>query len=316
MKKNNEHIVWIIEDEYYDYSIIRKTLQSKGYTVFPDFATDKDFKPYRGKLLGFINDRKLKDFVKESMSKNSFSALVCDIRLGEDDKNSGEEITKIIRLNSLNHNLLVNSFPIFIMTKFANTGKEAIKYGAFYSRKYFESNYNINSNQEEIFLTRLKYRIDEFENDNRIKEILKPSFLEYQNIMIKHNKIIEAQIDDIKVIFQNSNENTLSEFNSSFGLLLKLSLEQLKHINREAYEDFANKFDNELINEIGQEPYDHLMNEINKVKSTGGGSFKELLKNGSIEDAVSFLGNTFAIPSGGITSLVAFSISLLIKNFK
>jgi len=314
---NKNRTIWIIEDEYYDYSIIRKTLLGRGYNIFPNCDNEDSFTEFEIKLIEYVNKGNLEDYVKESMKEHSFAAIVCDIRLGENDtNNSGEKIIKYIRLNTWHIHSLENTLPVFIMTKYANTGKNAIKYGAYYSRKYFKDNYRIEKDPEEIFLTRLEYRISEFESDKRINDILKPSFDEYQNMMIKHNKMVESHIDNIKVIFQSNSENILSEFNSSFGLLLKLSLEQFKHSNINAYEQFANKFDEEIINEIGQVEYDELINEIKKVSNTWGGSFKELLKNGSIEDAVKYLGATLAIPSGGISSLVAFSINLLIKNLK
>lgn len=322
MAMNKNRLIWIIEDEYYDYSILRKLLKDHGYLIFPDCSSAEDYFDYfQDELFSSIKSQNLDQYVYNKVKELDLLAVICDIKLGQDDVNSGEKIIQYLNINMFNKKYFNHTVPIFALTKYSNKGINAVRNGAHYFSKFFFSSFsqdNIEGNkvQQTIFIESLKYWINESENEKRLIEVLRPSFEECQKLMLKNNEILESRFDNIKLTLQSTNENVLSKFNSSFGLLLQLSLEQLKYSDGDGYESFVKSFDQELINEIGKENYDIITEQILNLNETWSGSFSQVLQNGSIEDAISYLGSALTVPTGGISSLIAFSINLLIKNFK
>lgn len=272
MKKDENRTILIIEDEYKAYDILKKSLQKKGYKTSPDCDTNELFhSKFKKRLLEHVETSNLEKYVSNLLDNNHFSAIICDMKLGAHDNNSGEKIAQLIRQHLLGSLSIESSIPIFIMTQYSNVGKNAVKYGAIFFKKYFSDDLPKNEDQEEIFLESLKYRIAEFENDNRIKEVLKPSFIEYRDMMIKHNKSIYEKLNGVELLITGNHKETMKTLETLF-------LTSYQGLNDHQKEKFREDYETKIKDLIGEDNYnninatkrDKFLNALKAFKNKGG----------------------------------------------
>jgi len=307
--------ILLIEDLNGEFDTIKSFIEKNGFEVVPKDSNDSE------KMT--INMSEASMEVEKHFTENidTLVGIVCDLDFNKNqgyNKFTGADIVDYIRKNDFvkNKPFFCRTIPIVILTAhhsdFMAEKQIALKQGAI---TVFTKDIE-NDDYMKLFIESLKSMIDVFSYNISINDIVTKQFESYKELLISRNELIETNIDNLKLIIQNSSNDTILRFNSSFGILLRLALEQLKQTNSNFFNNFINEFDVDLIEELGKETYDNLIAKITAIDDKHYKSFKELLSNGSVEDAVKYIGNTLAIPTGGISSLIAFSINLLIKNYK
>ena len=191
--------IFVIEDDIDHFKLIKTILEDSNFTVFP--SNDQAFDDFKTKLispecLNIDSTEHLEKFLFNHLIKEKPHAIVCDLKLVDDDKSNGSTNTYGHMIIDLIRNRYKNSgtdfsefIPILAFSQFSMLGVKPIQKGVDFMNKFFITSSHVVSPtdfsaKKELFIAKINYLISDHKRNQTLVKILKPTFDEYKKLLI------------------------------------------------------------------------------------------------------------------------------------